>query len=95
MVKDGETVVLGGLMKDSISDTKRKVPFLGDVPLLGHLFRSKHSIKEKTEIVIFITPYILTDESREYVSRRDIEGAIIRSKTSIDVFPEKLMFEQE
>jgi type II secretory pathway component GspD/PulD (secretin) len=95
MVKDGETVVLGGLMKDTISNTMRKVPLLGDIPLLGYLFRSKNKSKEKTEIVIFITPHILTNENREFISRQDIESTIERSQAQSNVFPDKLFFEQE
>lgn len=62
MVKDGATVFLGGLMKDKQKKDLTKVPFLGDVPLLGNLFRTKTETIEKTELVILLTPHIVTGE---------------------------------
>ncbi|HDM38032.1 MAG TPA: type II secretion system protein GspD [Candidatus Omnitrophica bacterium] len=95
MVKDGETVVLGGLMKDVKSKTIRKVPLLGDIPLLGYLFRSKERGDKKTELVVFITPHILTDRNRESLSYQDIEATVKRSETTFDVLPQSIRFEQE
>ena len=63
MVKDGATIVIGGLIKEEDARTINKVPLLGDVPLLGHVFRSESKTKEKTEIVIFLTPKIVSGES--------------------------------
>lgn len=62
VVKDGKTIVLGGLIKDSESDVVSKVPFLGDIPLLGVFFRSKGKTNTKREIVVFITPHILKNK---------------------------------
>ncbi len=59
IVKDGHTIVLGGLIKDTESKAQTKVPILGDIPLLGLLFRSYTKTKVKKEIVVFITPHIL------------------------------------
>jgi len=59
VVKDGITVVLGGLMEDSKATTDTEVPFLGRIPLLGALFRSRNKTDERTELVIFLTPHIL------------------------------------
>ncbi len=95
MVKDGETVVLGGLMKDVKSKTIRKVPLLGDIPLLGYLFRSRERGNKKTELVVFITPHILTDRNRESLSYQDIEATVKRSETTFDVLPQSIRFEQE
>jgi type II secretory pathway component GspD/PulD (secretin) len=58
-LEDGHTVVLGGLMKDSTSETRTKVPVLGDVPLLGNLFKQKESSSTRTNLLIFITARIL------------------------------------
>lgn len=58
-VKDGSTVVLGGLIKDDKEKHVAKLPFLGDVPLLKHLFRNTYYTMTKKEIVIFITPRIV------------------------------------
>lgn len=62
MVKDGATVFLGGLMKDKQTKSLTKVPFLGDVPLLGNLFRTKTEKVDKTELVILLTPHIVSGE---------------------------------
>ncbi len=59
MVKDGDTVVLGGLIKDSIVKTENKVPILGEVPLLGVFFRNRSHEKVKQELLVFITPHIM------------------------------------
>ncbi len=57
--RDGSTIVLGGLIQDTISKTDRGVPFLEDLPLLGPFFKSVSRIKKKTELVIFITPHLV------------------------------------
>ncbi|MBU6402714.1 MAG: hypothetical protein KGS61_20525, partial [Verrucomicrobia bacterium] len=59
IVWDGQTVVLGGLISENLIRTKDKVPFLGDIPLLGRLFRSESSYSEKENLIIFITPTII------------------------------------
>ncbi len=59
IVWDGQTVVLGGLISENIKKTKDKVPVLGDIPLLGRLFRSESSSNEKKHLVIFVTPTII------------------------------------
>ena len=59
MVKDGETVIIGGLMKDDMTETFDKVPFLGDIPLLGKFFQHKDNVKQKTELMVFLTPHVV------------------------------------
>jgi general secretion pathway protein D len=61
MVQDRGTLVLGGLMKDTDEVTISKVPFLGDIPILGWAFKSKSITKGKKNLLIFITPSIITD----------------------------------
>lgn len=60
-VKTGETIAIGGLIRELSSSTVAKVPFLGDLPILGPLFRTRVASKEKTELVILITPKIVND----------------------------------
>lgn len=60
MVKNGETAVIGGLIKENTKEITDKVWLLGDIPLLGLLFRHKSSKKEKTDLLIFITPKIIS-----------------------------------
>jgi len=62
LVKDGQTIVLGGLRKKETRQTTRKIPLLGDIPLLGLLFRSKGEEVINSELVVFITPKIVTEQ---------------------------------
>lgn len=60
-IKNGETAVLGGIFEQSLKNDTNKVPFLGDLPLLGFFFRDNIKINEKTELLIFLTPRVLDD----------------------------------
>jgi len=62
VVDDGKVLVLGGLIKDDLLENAQKVPLLGDIPLIGVLFRSKTVQKIKTNLLIFLRPVILRDE---------------------------------
>ncbi len=66
LVNDGQTVVLGGILETTKTNTADKVPLLGDIPVLGHLFKSTIKINNKTELLIFITPKILREGSNLY-----------------------------
>ncbi len=61
IVDDGKMIVLGGLIKDELIESEQKVPFLGDIPLLGVLFRHKSTTKLKTNLMVFLKPTILRD----------------------------------
>lgn len=61
-VRDGQTVVLGGLFKESTTITRRQVPLLGDIPILGAAFRGQDDNVERDEIIFLITPTIARDE---------------------------------
>jgi general secretion pathway protein D len=61
-MQSGSTVAIGGLIRDDKVTTDEKVPLLGDVPVLGELFKSKKNGSRKTKRVIFITPYVLTEQ---------------------------------
>jgi type II secretory pathway component GspD/PulD (secretin) len=58
-VRDGETIVLGGLFEDTTSETIAKLPWLGDIPMLGGFFRNKQTSHQRDEVVFLITPHIL------------------------------------
>ncbi|MFO8013897.1 MAG: hypothetical protein R6X20_11410 [Phycisphaerae bacterium] len=60
-IHNGQTIVIGGLMEDRIVDSVRKVPILGDIPLLGELFKSTNKDTTKTELLIFLTPHVADD----------------------------------
>lgn len=66
LVADGQTVVLGGIYETERRETISKVPFLGDIPFAGALFRSKQRINNKAELLIFVTPRILEEGSSIY-----------------------------
>ncbi len=66
LVADGQTVVLGGIYETERRETINKVPFLGDIPFLGNLFKSKSRIDNKAELLIFVTPRILEEGSTIY-----------------------------
>jgi type IV pilus secretin PilQ/predicted competence protein len=59
MANDGETVVIGGLIRTDDAQTKKQIPFLGDIPLIGALFRHREGNTKNRELVIFITPHII------------------------------------
>lgn len=66
LVEDGQTVVLGGIYETERRETVTKVPFLGDIPAIGVLFRSKQMQNDKSELLIFVTPRILEEGSTIY-----------------------------
>lgn len=59
MVKDGQTLVIAGLIKKQWNDTKKKVPLLGDIPIVGLAFQKSEKSLTKTELIIFITPHVI------------------------------------
>ena len=61
LVENGETIVLGGIFQQISTDDEAKVPVLGDMPLVGGLFRNTVNIEQKRELLIFVTPKIITD----------------------------------
>ena len=61
---DGQTVVIGGLMQNQKTQTESKIPLLGDIPLLGNLFKRKLKQDVKTELLIFLTPHIVAEPAQ-------------------------------
>ncbi len=85
VVRDGETVVIGGLLSDKLGDTVTKVPWLGDVPILGWLFKSTATDTRKTNLLVFLTPRIVRtplDLENDTIRRReefeDHSGRLLR-----------------
>ena len=64
MVKDQSTIVLGGLIRENKTITETKVPILGDIPLLGTLFKGKSTVKARTELIVFIRPTVLRGDAQ-------------------------------
>jgi general secretion pathway protein D len=75
VVSDQQTIVIGGLITDNQVETTTKVPVLGDIPILGVLFRHKSSLTKKRNLLIFLTPYIVrsAEDFREIFSRKMAE----------------------
>lgn len=69
-VKDGMTIVIGGLIRDERTATVNKIPIVGDIPVLGNLFKKTDKEVKKKELVIFLTPHIVTGES-DYLETPD------------------------
>ena len=93
LADDRQTIVLGGLIQDDISDSVRKVPLLGDVPVLGHLFRSTNKSRTKRNLLVFLRPTVIRnkDEANQVTTRKydDVWDVEIRSSSG-DVPPEEL-----
>jgi general secretion pathway protein D len=84
-VRDGQTVVIGGLISDASTASERRVPFLGDIPVLGNLFKSTSSNGEKINLLIFLTPHIIKDEvdaaALSAADRDRFRGIMSRTRT--------------
>ncbi len=72
VVRNGDTAILGGLMKENETEEVSKVPLLGDIPIIGWLFKSRTSLKEKTNMLVFLTPKILRsqDDSKKLLGQK-------------------------
>lgn len=80
IAKDGQMIVTGGLMSDDVTESETGVPFLKDVPVLGHLFRSSSEAHRRTNLLIFLTPRIVKDQfdarDNTLVKREHMENVI-------------------
>lgn len=87
MIKDGVTIVIGGLKKDEKSKTVKKIPFLGDIPVLGNLFKNISDETRTTELVILLTPHILSGSISytEFSELRPKSGAVVEFTDSGDI----------
>jgi type IV pilus assembly protein PilQ len=63
LVENGGTVVIGGIYTQNEREDTTKVPFLGDIPFLGNLFKTKTRTTSKTELLVFLTPKVISDRS--------------------------------
>jgi general secretion pathway protein D len=77
--KDGETIILGGIISNQVTSTVNKLPLLGDIPVLGNLFRSTNHDNQKTELLVFLTPRVVRDPA---------EAKRLREESQKDMSPE-------
>ena len=61
MVSDGESIALGGLIQNNKTKGRTQIPIVGDIPLVGNMFKSKEDTQLKTELIILITPHVMRD----------------------------------
>ena len=92
IVDDGQILVLGGLLEDTLRESDQRVPLLGSMPVLGNLFRSRKTEKVKTNLMIFIRPTILRDSittsvetNQKYNLIREIQQR--RGRDDIELMP--------
>jgi general secretion pathway protein D len=87
VVKDGETIVIGGLVGDSTDDGTNKVPFLGEIPIIGWLFKAQTIKREKTNLYVFLTPHIVRTQKEAaqlYYEKRDSMGEVVEGVIKLD-----------
>jgi general secretion pathway protein D len=89
-VKDGQTIVIGGIIENQLISTVNKVPVLGDLPVLGNLFKSTNTTKSKTELLVFLTPRIVRTAEEAQNLRRQAQEELDKG-TQSDI-PKKLQF---
>lgn len=75
-VNDGQTVILGGIYEISTTNDIAKVPFFGDIPYLGNLFKNTNKLDKKVELVIMITPHIINDSDLDVVDQGQVATEI-------------------
>ena len=85
-IKDGATIVIGGLISDERSKTVKKVPFLGDIPLIGLAFKETDDSVQKKELVIFLTPHIISGEN-DYMEQPSLEKEELFRNFTVQEFP--------
>jgi len=82
-LNDGETLVLGGLVKNQETAFNYKIPILGDIPILGKLFKHSGKTRTKSNLVVFITPYVVTD-NQHIDLEREIEKYDLHDKNFLE-----------
>jgi type IV pilus assembly protein PilQ len=88
MVKDGQTIVIGGLIRTATTTTKTQIPLLGDIPLIGIAFRGTHDETIKQEVIVMLTPHIIkspTDAAAD-AAKADIENKVEGVREQIQWF---------
>jgi general secretion pathway protein D len=85
-VRDGETIVLGGLIRDNNTKTRQGVPLLHDIPVLGHLFGATTDVKNRTELLVMLTPRVLRNEE----DLRQIGDEFKQRMRGLQLLPERI-----
>jgi len=89
VVDDGQIIVLGGLIEDTYNDTRSKVPLLGDIPLVGGLFRSENRSRKKTNLMVFLRPVVM--RTQDQASKLSLDRYDLIRNLQSDTQPEQRM----
>lgn len=81
--KDGETIVLGGMIRNQVTSTVNKVPLVGDIPILGNLFRNHTMENQKTELLVFLTPRVVRDPAEAKRLREETQKEMSKDTTGM------------
>ncbi len=84
VVRDRESILIGGIIDERVERTRSGIPFLMDVPVLGRLFRMEQDKRKRTELVILITPYVIRDRNEAQLVTQEFTGRIRKLKKMID-----------
>ncbi|MGB3399985.1 MAG: hypothetical protein WBA34_07415, partial [Candidatus Deferrimicrobiaceae bacterium] len=98
LVKNGETVVLGGMMQETVNNSESKIPLLGSIPILGNLFKFSSVTRKKTNLLIFLTPHVIknTEDLGKVTTdqRRKMDEFIERHKGEVEkILPDRRLME--
>jgi len=90
MVKDGHTIVIGGLFRESSTNARAQIPWLGNLPIVGTLFRNRQDITNREEIIILLTPHIIKDDAAysraSEEAARDMEKLRVGNRRGMQFF---------
>ena len=92
-LRDGQTLILSGIIQDSDRSTASKVPILGDIPILGALFRRTIRVNQRSEVVVLLTPRIIDDSERSssmgynYTPSPDVRQLLERNRGGFNPSP--------
>jgi len=84
-LKDGQTMMIGGLMREDTQNDKTKLPFLGDLPLIGAAFRSSNKTKDQRELIIFLTPHIIDDVNQSALKGNNLSNSAAADEEMKDI----------
>ena len=88
IINNGQSIMLGGILYQNNEETQQKVPLLGDVPLLGELFKHKRTEVTNSELLVFVTPYVIDDKKLEAIpadpDQQPLEDSRAKLKTTLE-----------
>ena len=91
-VQSGQSILLGGLISTTDDKRVRKVPFLGDIPVLGYLFRSTHKVMDRKELLILLTPQVLVNvRNLDAMTDKELRESTLQDQFQKDAFKERLL----